>query len=238
MCQECGCEGQDKPAAHNPAGQTLEINEPILADNDQLAARNRTSFAAKHLLVLNLLSSPGSGKTTLVQKTIERLGGRLRVGVVVGDLATDRDAVRLRSTGAPVVQITTGTVCHLDADMVWRAAGRLDLDPLDMLVIENVGNLVCPAAFDLGETLRVAVLSVTEGEDKPLKYPPLFHSAQVAVISKMDLAEAAGFDRDQALANVRRVSPQARIFEVAAKTGAGMDAWCEFLVQEQAGLVT
>jgi hydrogenase nickel incorporation protein HypB len=154
------------------------------------------------------------------------------VGVIVGDLATDNDAARLRTAGIPVVQITTGTVCHLDADMVAMAAGQLDLDQLDVLVIENVGNLVCPADYDLGEDLRVVLLSVTEGEDKPLKYPPMFHSANVAVITKNDMASAAGFNRDLALANLHRVSHHARVFELSAKTGDGMQPWLDFLVQQ------
>jgi hydrogenase nickel incorporation protein HypB len=209
------------------------VNESVLADNDRQAERNRGFFRAKNLLVLNVLSSPGSGKTTFLQKTIQALGPRLRTGVVVGDLATDNDAARLRQTGAPVVQITTGTVCHLDASMVARAVGQLQVDALDLLFIENVGILVCPAAYDLGETLRVALLSVTEGEDKPLKYPPLFHSAHVAVISKTDLAAAAEFARETALANLRRISPQARIFEVSARTGEGLPAWIDYLIHQQ-----
>ena len=144
--------------------------------NALLAERNRGFFRAKKLLVLNVVSSPGSGKTTFIRETAARLSASLRVGVIVGDLATDNDAARLRTAGIPVVQITTGTVCHLDADMVSKAAAQLDLDQLDVLVIENVGNLVCPADYDLGEDLRVVLLSVTEGEDKPLKYPPMFHS--------------------------------------------------------------
>ena len=156
-----------------------------------------------------MLSSPGSGKTALLQRTLADLGGRLRAGVIVGDLATDNDARRIRSAGVPAVQITTGSVCHLEAEMVARAAGSLDLDDLDLLIIENVGNLVCPASYDLGETVRVVLLSVTEGEDKPLKYPAAFQTAQVVVVSKMDLAEAAGFDREAALANIRRVAPHA-----------------------------
>jgi hydrogenase nickel incorporation protein HypB len=213
------------------AGQTIEVNEAILSSNDRLAERNRGYFKAKGMVALNVLSSPGSGKTTLVQATIVRLATRLRTAVIVGDLATDNDARRLRETGAPVVQITTGTVCHLEADMVARSLGKMDLAGVHLLIIENVGNLVCPAAFDLGEDLRVAVLSVTEGEDKPLKYPPLFSSANVAVISKMDLAQATDFQRDEAVKNLRHVNPKIRIFEVSARTGQGMDAWCDFLCQ-------
>jgi hydrogenase nickel incorporation protein HypB len=201
--------------------------------NDRLAERNRGFFRAKKLLVLNVVSSPGSGKTTFIRETAVQLTGRLRLGVIVGDLATDNDAARLKTAGIPVVQITTGTVCHLDADMVAKAAAQLDLDQLDVLVIENVGNLVCPADYDLGEDLRVVLLSVTEGEDKPLKYPPMFHSASVAVVTKSDMAAAAGFDRAQALANLNRVSHHAQVFELSAKTGAGMPAWLDFLVQQR-----
>jgi hydrogenase nickel incorporation protein HypB len=179
--------------------------------------------------VLNVLSSPGSGKTTFIRETAARLAGQLRVGVIVGDLATDNDAARLRTAGIPVIQINTGTMCHLDAEMVARAAAQMNLDQVDILIIENVGNLVCPADYDLGEELRVVLLSVTEGEDKPLKYPPVFHSAQVAVITKSDMAVAAGFDRALALANLGRASHHATIFELSARTGEGMAPWLDYL---------
>lgn len=217
------------------ATRTIDVHQGILAKNDRQAERNRGFFKAKKLRVLNVLSSPGSGKTTLIQQTAQALKGKLRLGVIVGDLATDNDAARLRTAQVPVVQITTGTVCHLEADMVARAMSQLDLEALDLLIIENVGNLVCPAVYDLGEDLRVVLLSATEGEDKPLKYPPMFHSAHVAVVTKSDLAEAAGFARDQALANLRQISHHARVFELSAKTGQGMDAWCQFLVEQQRG---
>ncbi len=214
---------------HGEGHRVVQVHQAILEGNDRQAERNRGYFRALDILALNLVSSPGSGKTELVRRTIERLSGQLRVGVVVGDVATDNDARRLRAAGAPVVQITTGTLCHLDAGMVARAVGQLDLKALDVLVLENVGNLVCPAAFDLGEDLRVALLSVTEGEDKPLKYPPLFHSAGAVVVTKMDLAGAVEFDRETALENVRRASPGAEVFELSSKTGEGLDRWCEFL---------
>jgi hydrogenase nickel incorporation protein HypB len=201
--------------------------------NNRLAERNRGFFKARKLLVLNVVSSPGSGKTTFIRETAARLKGRLRVGVIVGDLATDNDAERLRTAGIPVVQITTGTVCHLDADMVSKASAQLDLEALDLLIVENVGNLVCPADYDLGEDLRVVLLSTTEGEDKPLKYPPMFHSANVAIITKRDLAEAAGFNRELALANLRRVSHHAEVLEVSSKTGEGMPAWLDLLVKRR-----
>jgi hydrogenase nickel incorporation protein HypB len=229
----------DHPHSHthshgDAAGQhrVLEVRQAILEKNDRLAERNRGFFHARGLLVLNVLSSPGSGKTTFIRETIRSLGKRLKTGVIVGDLATDNDAQRLRKSGAPVVQITTGTVCHLEAEMVANALKQLDLKGLDLLIIENVGNLVCPASYDLGEDLRVVLLSVTEGEDKPLKYPPMFQSAGVVVVSKLDLATACDYNREAALANLRRRAPKAPVFELSAKTGQGMDVWCEFLIQQ------
>lgn len=258
MCQKCGCgrDGGDVKVgghshdhghddqhhgghehhhehklSHGPL--TLNLNRSLMEKNDRLAERNRGFFRAKKLLVLNVVSSPGSGKTTFIRETAAKRAGKLRVGVLVGDLATDTDAAQLRAAAIPVVQITTGPVCDLDAGMVARAAAQLDLDKLDVLVIENVGNLVCPADYDLGEDLRAVLLSTTEGEDKPLKYPPMFHSAQVAVVAKNDLAAAAGFQRDQALANLELISHHARIFELSAKTGDGMKAWLDFLVTQR-----
>jgi len=220
--------------AEHELARTLQVHRSILDKNNRLAERNRGFFRARGLLVLNVLSSPGSGKTTLVSETIRALGSRLKTGVIVGDLATDNDARRLRETGAPVVQINTGTVCHLEAEMVARAVSQLALDGLGLLVIENVGNLVCPASYDLGEDLRVILLSVTEGEDKPLKYPPMFQSAGALIVSKTDLAEACAFNREAALANLRGLAPGAPVFELSARTGVGMDAWCEFLIRQHA----
>lgn len=212
----------------------MSIGKSLLEKNDRLAERNRGYFKAKKLLVLNVVSSPGSGKTSFIRETALKLAGRLRLGVIVGDLATENDAARLRTANIPVVPITTGTVCHLDSDMISQAVAQLNLDQLDVLVIENVGNLVCPADYDLGENLRVVLLSVTEGEDKPLKYPPMFHSADVVVVTKSDIAAAAGFERDAALANLKRISHHARIFELSSRTGEGMAAWLDFLVHEHA----
>lgn len=212
----------------------VELREAILGKNDRIAERNRGFFRARGLLTLNVLSSPGSGKTTFLRETIRSLPKELKAGIIVGDLATDNDATSLRQSGAPVVQITTGTVCHLEAEMVSRAVQRLDLNGLNLLIIENVGNLVCPASYDLGEDLRVVLLSVTEGEDKPLKYPPMFQAANVVIISKIDLVQACGFDREAVLANIQRITPHARVFDVSAKTGQGMDTWSQFLVQQHA----
>lgn len=204
----------------------MDVHVPVLDANDRLAERNRVFFEAKKLLVINVFSSPGSGKTSLLQKTAEMLRNRVRMGVIVGDLATDHDAERLSRADIPVVQITTGTMCHLDARMIAEAMKRMPLDDLDVLVIENVGNLVCPASYDLGEGMRVVLLSVTEGEDKPLKYPPMFHSADVALVTKSDLADAVDFDRDAALAALNKVAHHARVIELSSKTGEGMDIWC------------
>jgi hydrogenase nickel incorporation protein HypB len=221
-------------SATDPGHRSVDVNAAILSHNDRQAERNRGFFLAHHVLVLNVLSSPGAGKTTLIQKTIERLQPQIPCGVIVGDLATDNDARRLRATGAPVVQVNTGTICHLDAGMVSRALENLDLAAIKLLVIENVGNLVCPAAFDLGEQMRVVLLSVTEGEDKPLKYPPIFHAAHAAVVTKQDLASVTDFDRSAAMANLQSIAHHARIFEVSARTGQGMEAWCAFLAEAQA----
>ena len=214
---------------HDHPHQVLNLNTGILNANDRAAEQNRGAFKALNLLVLNVVSSPGAGKTALLTKTLNELKGRLRAGVIVGDLATDNDAARLRTTGAPVVQIATGTLCHLEAGMVAEAMKQLDLRALDLLIIENVGNLVCPASFDLGEAVRVVVHSVTEGEDKPLKYPPMFYSADVVIVTKTDMAAAAGFDRELALKNIRQASPRAKIFELSARTGDGVAAWCDYL---------
>ncbi|MCU0771508.1 MAG: hydrogenase nickel incorporation protein HypB [Verrucomicrobia bacterium] len=230
---------EDKPAGHvhthsHAPGHAhphvhLDLNLPVLAQNDRFAERNRGAFQALGLVVLNVVSSPGAGKTTLLRKTLETLKGRRRAAVIVGDLATENDADRLRTTGAPVVQVTTGTLCHLEAEMISRALAKLDLKNLDLLIIENVGNLVCPASFDLGEGTRVALLSTTEGEDKPLKYPPIFQNADAVILTKTDLAEAVEFNRAAALANLRQASPKARLFETSAKTGTGISEWCDYL---------
>ena len=215
------------PHPHEPRVVTVE--QGILEKNDRLAERNRGYFQAKGLYVLNILASPGAGKTAFIERMVADLRERVKAGVIVGDLATDHDAKRLRGRGVPAVQVTTGTTCHLDAEMVALAMRQLDLDALNLLVIENVGNLVCPAAYDLGEDLRVVLLSVTEGEDKPLKYPIIFKSAQVVVVNKMDIADAVGFDRETTLRNIHRMAPQAIIFETSARTGQGMDAWYRYL---------
>lgn len=206
----------------------IEINQMILNKNSLQAERNRGFFRALGVTAINVLSSPGSGKTTLLTKTIKALAPE-RCGAVVGDLETDNDAKRLRTTGAPVVQISTGTLCHLDADMMAQALEELNCKELDYMFIENVGNLVCPAIFDLGEDLRIAMLSVCEGEDKPLKYPPLFRFADAVVVSKMDLKEPCEFDQELALANLRKVNPKIEVFPLSAKNDEGMSEWIGYL---------
>ncbi len=209
--------------------RTLNVHRGVLLKNDEQAGRNRERFAALGLLAVNVLSSPGSGKTALLERTLADLGGDVPSAVIVGDLATDNDARRLRRPGVEVAQITTGNVCHLEASMVARAADALALEGRRLLFIENVGNLVCPASYDLGEGLRAVLMSVTEGEDKPLKYPKMFKTADVVLVTKMDLAAATGFSRKEALASIRAVAPQAEVLEVSARTGDGMARWYGWL---------
>ena len=217
----------------------VELRQGILKKNDELARELRARFTAAGVLVLNLVSSPGTGKTAFLERTLrEVLAHGSRAAALVGDLETDNDARRLAASGAPVRQINTHGICHLEAEMVGRHLGDwegVELGGLDYLFIENVGNLVCPSSYDLGERIRVALLSVTEGEDKPLKYPTLFNSADAAVITKMDIAEAVGFDREAALKNIREIRPGIRIFETSAKTGAGMAEWLNYLDTERVG---
>lgn len=244
MCDHCGCSTPSSPPRdqahahgherhhhhdHEEERRTIALHQSLMAKNDRLAEQNRGFFKARGTLALNLVSSPGSGKTALIEATLRALKGEFRMATIVGDLATDRDAQRLRAAGAPSVQITTGTVCHLDAHMVQHAVEDLGDAPVDILFIENVGNLVCPSNFDLGERLRVVVTSVTEGEDKPLKYPSIFQHADVVLLNKIDIADAVGFAREPALANLRVAAPRAKILEVSARTGAGLDAWFALL---------
>jgi len=207
----------------------MELEQAILAKNDTLANDLRERFARTGTLVFNALSSPGAGKTTLIEETLRRLTQRYQAAALVGDQATDNDAVRLARSGAPVKQITTGAECRLDADMISSALNDFPSEYLDLLAIENVGNLICPAEYDLGEDVRVVVFSVTEGEDKPLKYPLAFNTAHVAIISKIDLANATGFDRELARKNIETVHPGLRIIELSARTSEGIDHWIDLL---------
>jgi hydrogenase nickel incorporation protein HypB len=207
----------------------LEVREKVLKQNDLLARALRTNYEKAGVFVASFVSSPGSGKTTFLEKLLARTGATRRVAALVGDLATENDAARLQRAASQVRQITTGTICHLDAQMVQNALEGWDLRELDFLFIENVGNLVCPSSYDLGEAIRFVLLSATEGEDKPLKYPTIFNTADVAIITKIDLAEAAEFDRTAARRNIQSVRPGMRIFEISAKTGQGMDEILAFL---------
>jgi hydrogenase nickel incorporation protein HypB len=216
---------------------TIPVHQGILAKNDRIAEQNRQFLRDRGVLALNLLSSPGAGKTALIERMAQDLPQfvgsdhqPLEMAVIVGDLATDNDAQRLRRAGAPAVQITTGNACHLEAAMVAQAMTQVTWSGLDLLVIENVGNLVCPASYDLGETIRVVVLSVTEGEDKPLKYPTMFKTADVVLISKVDVTTAVGCDLGLAIENIQRIAPQAQLFQVSARTGAGLEDWYQYLI--------
>lgn len=201
----------------------IEVRAKVLKQNDVLARSLRDRFRSAGVYVASFVSSPGSGKTRFLEELLKLLGKQLQVAALVGDLETENDALRLKRAAPLVKQITTGTICHLDASMVEKALESWDLSQIDLLCIENVGNLVCPSSYDLGESLRFVLLSTTEGEDKPLKYPTIFNTADVAVITKMDIAEAAEFDSAAAYKNIESVRPGMRVFLVSAKTGAGME---------------
>jgi hydrogenase nickel incorporation protein HypB len=210
----------------------LEVRTKVLKKNDELARQMRAEFQDKGVLVLNLVSSPGTGKTAFLKETLKRMvDNQIPVAAVVGDLETENDARRLAESGAKVRQIMTHGMCHLEADMVQQHIADWNLANLHYLFIENVGNLVCPSSWDLGESIRVALLSVTEGEDKPLKYPNLFNTSDIAVITKMDLADVCEFDRQTALDNLDSIRPGIRVFETSAKTGLGIETWIDFLRQ-------
>jgi hydrogenase nickel incorporation protein HypB len=225
------------PAGTSVAGMSqarlIEVESDILAKNDALALGNRRVLRALGGYAVNLVSSPGSGKTSLLVKTIEQLGAT-PLAVIEGDQQTENDADRIRATGAPAIQVNTGKGCHLDAHMVGHAMDHLDLKPGAFLFIENVGNLVCPAAFDLGEDAKVAILSVTEGEDKPLKYPDMFTAAKLAILNKVDLAPYTDADLDAYEANLKRINPLIEVLRVSARTGEGMEDWIKWLRAQHA----
>ncbi len=218
----------------NPEPRMLEVRKNVLKHNDVVARALRDRFRAHGTLAVSLVSSPGAGKTAFLEKILTLLRPHYLVAALVGDLATENDALRLARSGAPVKQITTGTLCHLEAAMVEHALEDWNLGQLDFLFVENVGNLVCPASYDLGEDLRLVLLSVTEGEDKPLKYPTIFNSADAAVITKIDLAAAVEFDELAADANIQAVRPGMRVFKVSAKTNEGMNGFLQFLAEMRA----
>ena len=242
MCRDCGCSlgpsASRAPFAAQPGGaagkvETIEVITAILSENDRVAAHNREHFDGHGVLALNLMSSPGAGKTALLEATIRALGGRLQIAVVEGDLATENDAERIRACGVPAVQISTGNACHLDATMVHDAVHGLPLAGLDVLFIENVGNLVCPASFDLGQHRNVTLLSVPEGDDKPAKYPVMFRAADLALITKIDLLPYIGeFSPDRARAALRQVGYSGETIELTSRGGAGFEAWLAWLERE------
>jgi hydrogenase nickel incorporation protein HypB len=223
--------GNDSPRAV----REIKVVQRVLKVNERMAEENRRRFSEKGVFVINVMSSPGSGKTATLQKTLERLLPEVRAAVIVGDVATTHDADRLAVTGAPVVQVNTdafGGDCHLAAHVIEKAADDIDLEAIDLLIVENVGNLVCPAEFDIGEDARVVVLSVTEGEDKPVKYPTMFRTCDVAVLNKIDLLPHLDYDKEKAVAYIHQVNPAMPVFEISARTGEGMEAWIEWLKEK------
>ncbi|PID74234.1 MAG: hydrogenase accessory protein HypB [Desulfobacterales bacterium] len=236
MCDSCGCNhhhDDDHHHHHQPTAKTVDVNASLFAANNALAAVNREHFKEHGLIAINLVSSPGSGKTTLLEHTIDALQQEIKIGVIEGDIETERDAERIRGKGVPVVQLTTGGACHLDAAMIHKGYHKLCEQPgggdIQLLFIENVGNLVCPASFDLGEDLRVVLVSVPEGPDKPAKYPKAFSSSQVFVISKCDLLPHFDFDCDSAIADAKKINPELTDIQLSSTTGEGMEAWLDFL---------
>ncbi|MGR9085906.1 MAG: hydrogenase nickel incorporation protein HypB [Gammaproteobacteria bacterium] len=256
MCGICGCDGtrsrshehdhhlgrehshdhdHDVGHSHAPglnAKRIVQIEQDILAKNDGYAAENRLFFGKRGILALNLVSSPGSGKTTLLTETISRLKDEIAVSVIEGDQQTDRDAERIRATGVPALQINTGKGCHLDAHRVGHALDSLQPKNHSLLFIENVGNLVCPSSFDLGEAHKIVILSTTEGEDKPIKYPDMFRAADLMILNKTDLLPYLDFDGERCIRYAKQVNPRIRVLSLSAKTGAGMDGWLRWLKAE------
>ena len=226
MCETCGC-------SHNQGTKVMDVHKSILSANERQAQANKEHLARLGAVAINMISSPGSGKTTLLERTIDELGKELRIGVIEGDIETDRDAERIRAKGVPVVQITTGGACHLDAHLVHKGIRTLEAQltrpMLDLLFIENVGNLVCPAAFKLGEHHRMVLLSVPEGSDKPIKYPKAFLSADIFVITKIDLLEYFDFSIEEAFDYALRLNPKLKTIALSAKTGEGMNEWLVYL---------
>ena len=241
MCKDCGCSITEHHHEHhhhhhhhhNPElgdKKTVEVIKKILDANDRQAESNRKHFDEHGVYAINLMSSPGAGKTSLIEKTIELLKDKVRIGVIEGDLETNNDAERIKKKGAPAYQITTGQACHLDAFMVHEGIHHLPLEELDLVFIENVGNLVCPASYDVGAHTNVVLLSVTEGEDKPEKYPVMFKDAELMVLTKIDLLPYLDFDVNKAVESARKVNPNIKVIKLSAKTGEGFEEWIEFLL--------
>ncbi len=231
MCKDCGCSLAPEATTGKEHGhETVTVFRQILEENDRLAAHNREHFDQRRVLAINLMSSPGAGKTSLLERTIELLGERQRIAVIEGDLATENDAARIRARGVPAIQITTGSACHLDAAMVHEALHDLALDTLDLLFIENVGNLVCPASFDLGQHRNVTLLSVPEGDDKPAKYPVMFRAADVVLVSKVDLLPVLSeFELTRVEKHLHDIGVAAPMLQVSARRADGLGAWCDWL---------
>lgn len=239
MCGYCGCSQSDGHGhehshdhAHQHSHRIIEIEQDILAENQRFADQNRQYLREKNILAFNLVSSPGAGKTTLLVETLQALKAKRDVCVIEGDQQTDRDAQRIAKTGANVLQINTGKACHLDAHRISHGLSELRLKENSLLFIENVGNLVCPALFDLGENCKVVILSVTEGDDKPLKYPYMFHEAQLMIINKIDLLPYVSFDINQCIAYAKRDNPNIEVLQVSATTGENLSQWYEWLTRE------
>jgi hydrogenase nickel incorporation protein HypB len=244
MCATCGCgddtttitvAGDDRPHVHEhdrPHTETISLEQKVLAKNDLIAAHNRQSLAERGILALNVTSSPGAGKTTLLERTIRELGGDFSVAVIEGDQETLLDPERIQAAGARAVQVNTGAGCHLDADIVHRALHALSPEPKSVLFIENVGNLVCPALFDLGEHSKVVVISVTEGQDKPLKYPHMFAAAGLVLLNKIDLVPYVNFDLETFFGFARSVNPGVQILPISATRGDGLEAWYDWIRTE------
>jgi len=229
MCDSCGC--------GDPHKVSLDVQERILSVNDRAARHNREHFAAAGVLAVNLMGSPGAGKTAVLEATARQLAGRRRLGAIAGDLETDRDAQRLRAAGVPAAAITTGSACHLDAEMVHAALDRVAWRELDYLFVENVGNLVCPAVYDLGQAVNVVALSLTEGEDKPLKYPVMFRKADLVLLTKLDLLPHLDVQVEAVRDALARVMPDLALTPVSARSGAGVAEWIAWLEARRAGLV-
>lgn len=233
MCDSCGCPSPSDHSHDHSHSKTVDVHASLFAANDALAKGNRQHFDDKCIVALNLISSPGSGKTTLLEHTIEALKGEINIGVIEGDIETERDAERIRAKGVPVIQLTTGGACHLDAAMTHKGYHRLEKeeggDNIDLLFIENVGNLVCPATFDLGEHERVVLVSVPEGPDKPSKYPKAFTSSHTFIVTKTDLLPYFDFPVPEAVGDALKLNPALRTMELSSTTGDGMDKWLEYL---------
>jgi len=233
MCTECGCGLPDRPEhSESTNKKEVQVLKNILEKNDHQAHHNREHFDRYGILAVNLMSSPGAGKTSLLEKTIELLKDRYRIGVIEGDLETERDAQRVREKGAYAYQITTGQTCHLDAFMVHKGLHHLPLEELDIVFVENVGNLVCPASFDVGTHLNVVLLSVPEGDDKPAKYPVMFEKADLLLITKVDLLPYFDFDVDRCVKEFKEINPKADVILLSVKTGEGLNRWINWLTQK------